>query len=194
MSHKGLITLYTDGSAGRIRYQLDADIAESYFNIGGWAYIWEMHGKMHSDYGGEFAGTVGMMEVKALLQGLDNICLSVDPTKTYRIEVFSDSKYVVESGSEWIYTWVVNGWKRTDGKSIRHKSLWQRIYALITLEHLDVHFYHVKGHSGVYGNEFCDKRAGAARKVLVDKRMYFLKMNFPNVKFIPGLKHKKKEK
>jgi ribonuclease HI len=85
------------------------------------------------------------MELLALIVALENL-----KTNKYPVEVYSDSKYVIDSITKgWVFNWKSKGFK---GK--KNPDLWMR--------YLDLHpkfamtFHWVKGHAGHPENERCD--------------------------------------
>ena len=85
--------------------------------------------------------------------------------KPYRIILYSDSQFVVKGASEWIYKWVENDWKGSNGKIVGHKDLWEPFYNNYILnEDYELEFVHIKGHSKKRDffhsmNNLCDELA-----------------------------------
>ncbi|KAJ3510172.1 hypothetical protein NMY22_g16049 [Coprinellus aureogranulatus] len=50
-------------------------------------------------------------------EGFDNIVLA------------TDSLYLVQGISEWVHVWKENGWKLTDGSSVKNRDLWEALLA-----------------------------------------------------------------
>lgn len=89
--------------------------------------------------------TNNRMELLAVIVGLEAIT-----NKTYPVEVYSDSKYVVDSISKgWLAGWVKKGFK---GK--KNKDLWLRY--LNAVDGVKINMNWIKGHSGHPENERCD--------------------------------------
>lgn len=84
----------------------------------------------------------------------------------YKVRIFSDSKYVVDSiEKKWVFGWVKKNFK---GK--KNADLWKRFLAIYPKH--QVEFVWVKGHAGNKYNEVCDQLAVAAangKNLLVDK-------------------------
>lgn len=78
------------------------------------------------------------------------------------IELFTDSKYVIQGITEWLEGWKARGWKTASKDPVKNIDLWMQIDALIR-QH-DVSWHWVKGHNGHPGNELADALAnqGAA--------------------------------
>jgi ribonuclease HI len=95
--------------------------------------------------GGFRRTTNNRMELMALIVALESL-----QTDQYPIEVYSDSKYVIDAITKgWVFTWCTKNFK---GK--KNKDLW--------LRYLDLHpkfklsYNWVKGHAGHPENERCD--------------------------------------
>ena len=70
--------------------------------------------------------------------------------------VQTDSMYVCNGITSWVSKWLNNGWKTAQG----NEELWQRLHEQCKL--VDIHWRHVKGHSGNPENEAADKLASTA--------------------------------
>ncbi|MDQ7085559.1 MAG: ribonuclease H family protein [Sulfurovum sp.] len=72
--------------------------------------------------------------------------------------IYSDSKYSIDCITVWAYGWKRNGWKKKGGE-IKNLALIQSIHSLYDTLKNKVKIKHVKGHSGVEGNELADRMA-----------------------------------
>lgn len=150
MDNKTKVTIYTDGACsgnpgpggfGAILVYLDAngvrhekEISEGYSSV-----------------------TNNQMELMAVIVALESL------KKACSVQVFSDSKYVVEAfNSNWIEGWQKRGWKNSEKKPVKNIELWQRLLQAKAIH--DVEFVWVKGHAGHEYNERCDNLAVAASK------------------------------
>ncbi|MEY2596486.1 MAG: hypothetical protein RL634_765 [Bacteroidota bacterium] len=139
INHKGL-TIYTDGAArgnpGRGGY--------------GAILMWKNESKEIS--AGFSHTTNNRMELLSVIAALES--LNRDGLD---IEIYSDSKYVVQAVNE---GWLEN-WMKTDFKGgKKNKDLWKRFY-LIYKKH-QIKFIWVKGHASNPYNQRCDELATAA--------------------------------
>lgn len=104
--------------------------------------------------------TNNRMELLAVIVALEAIT-----KKEYPVEVFSDSKYVIDAITKgWLRAWVQKGFK---GK--KNQDLWMRY--LRASQGFSVTFHWVKGHNGHPENERCDQlavRAAEGENLLVD--------------------------
>lgn len=99
--------------------------------------------------------TSNRMELRAVIAGLK---FMDQPSK---IEIFSDSKYVVDAFREnWIGSWIKNGWKTATKQPVKNPDLWKELLPLV--EKHEVAWNWVKGHSGNTENERADSLACAA--------------------------------
>jgi ribonuclease HI len=126
---------------------------------GGWGAILEFGGKEKELCGGELATTNNRMELMAAIQALEAL------TRPCRVELHTDSKYVMDGISQWIHGWKKRGWKTADKKPVKNEDLWRRLDEA-RLRH-DVDWRWVKGHAGHELNERAD---ALARKGLQETR------------------------
>jgi ribonuclease HI len=82
-------------------------------------------------------------------------------TRRSKVELWSDSKYVLDGLKEWLPGWKAKGWKTASKKPVKNQDLWQRLDALL-LQH-EITFHWVRGHDDHPENERCDALAVAAR-------------------------------
>jgi len=123
---------------------------------GGWAYILK-HPASASEKeasGGEPATTNNRMELRAAIEGL------VALTSRSRVELYSDSQYVLKGLGEWIDQWKKRGWKTSTKQPVKNQDLWERLDLL--REAHDIRFHWIRGHNEHPENERCDKLAVAA--------------------------------
>lgn len=73
------------------------------------------------------------------------------------ILVYTDSKYLINGMTGWIYGWQKNGWRTKDKKEVSNKELWEKLAELAGDKKIKWHY--VGGHTGIAGNERCDEIA-----------------------------------
>lgn len=147
MSSQGLphIELYTDGACSGNP------------GPGGWAYILK-HGASGSERegsGGERDTTNNRMELLAVIQGLEAL------TRPSRVELYSDSQYVLNGLKSWMASWKKRGWKTASKQPVKNQDLWMRLDELMAEHTLSFHW--VRGHNDHPENERADRLAVAAR-------------------------------
>ena len=94
----------------------------------------------------------------AVIQGLNAL------SRPMTVELFTDSKYVMNGVTDWMANWKRNGWKTAAKKPVANQDLWQQLDAALTPHQVNWHW--VKGHSGEPLNERCDELARAAAMTL----------------------------
>jgi ribonuclease HI len=118
---------------------------------GGWGAILEHGDKQRQLYGGELDTTNNRMELTAVIKALEALKFKC------QIELYTDSKYVLQGITEWMANWKKRNWRTADKKPVKNVDLWQKLDALV-IEH-DINWHWVKGHSGHPGNELADQLA-----------------------------------
>jgi len=107
--------------------------------------------------GREKKSTNQRMEMTAAAEGLSRLPVNVP------VSVFTDSKYVVDGMTSWIFGWKRRGWKKADGESVKNLELWQRLDRESSCR--KVTWKHVRGHVGVELNERCDQLANEQARI-----------------------------
>ncbi len=134
------VTLYTDGACSGNP------------GPGGWGAILEFRGIEKELSGGETSTTNNRMELMAVIRGLEAL------KEPCVVELFSDSKYVVEALEKgWARSWKARGWVKSDKKPALNPDLWERLLELSTKHTLHCHW--VKGHADNPKNNRCDELA-----------------------------------
>ena len=121
---------------------------------GGWGVLIQENDNEKKLSGSELNTTNNRMELTAVIKALDHY------DEAREIEVFTDSKYVMQGITEWIKNWKNNHWKTSQKKDVKNKDLWV-LLDTVSAKH-DVKWSWVKGHAGDYGNEIADKLATQA--------------------------------
>ena len=102
-------------------------------------------------YGGENNSTNNRMELTAVIMALEALRFPCD------IDLYSDSKYVLQGITEWLPNWKKRNWLTASKKPVLNIDLWQEL-DLLEAEH-KINWHWVKGHSGHPGNELADALA-----------------------------------
>jgi len=118
---------------------------------GGWGAILQSGGKTRELKGGELATTNNRMELMAAIQALEAL------TRDCRVELHTDSQYVMKGISEWIHNWKRRGWMTADKKPVKNDDLWKRLDTARLRHQVDWRW--VKGHAGHELNERADQLA-----------------------------------
>ena len=106
--------------------------------------------------GGEAETTNNRMELMAAITALETL------SKPSALTVVTDSAYVKNGVTGWMFGWKRNGWKTASKKPVKNVDLWQRLDEAQARH--DVTWQWVKGHAGHPENERADElaRAGMA--------------------------------
>ena len=99
--------------------------------------------------------TNNRMELLGVIRGLEAL------KHDCKVDVYSDSKYVVDAFNQhWVEGWLKRGWKNSKKEPVKNKDLWLRL--LEVMKPHAVTFHWVKGHAGHPENERCDELATTA--------------------------------
>ena len=121
---------------------------------GGWGALIQEDNNETKINGSEQNTTNNRMELTAVIKALELF------EKSIEIEIYTDSKYVMQGITEWIKNWKNNQWKTSQKKDVKNKDLWV-LLDQASEKHI-IKWNWVKGHAGNYGNEIADKLATQA--------------------------------
>ena len=121
---------------------------------GGWGVLLRMGKHEKEMSGSEPETTNNRMEMRAAIEGLNAL---IEPCS---VDLYTDSKYVVDGITKWVHGWKKRGWINASRKPVRNEDLW---HDLIEAEQRHtVQWHWVKGHSGHAENERADRLASDA--------------------------------
>lgn len=101
-------------------------------------------------------GSSNLMELLAVLEGLQ--CLkAID-----KIQVNTDSRFVIRGLAQWVHFWKHNNWQTAYGTEVKFAKHWQEIEQLC--EGKFIEFKWIKGHSGHEKQDFCHLLAQESAK------------------------------
>ncbi len=115
---------------------------------GGWGALIKFDIAQKEIFGGQNNTTNNQMELSAAIEGLSTL------KEPCNVELFTDSRYVMDGITQWIQNWKKNNWKTSSKKEVKNKELWQKLDQLMSYH--QVKWTWVKGHSGDPGNEVAD--------------------------------------
>ena len=119
---------------------------------GGWGAVLQAGGGHEKElWGGEANTTNNRMELTAAIMALEAL------KRPCKVELHTDSKYVMQGITEWMRGWKARGWITADKKPVKNADLWQRLDAARARH--DVKWRWVKGHAGHELNERADQLA-----------------------------------
>jgi ribonuclease HI len=109
----------------------------------------------------EFSGcdqmtTNNRMELTAAIKGIEAL------KRHCAVKLVTDSNYLVQGMTTWIFQWMRNNWKNSQKKEVLNRDLWERLFDLSKLH--DIKWIWVRGHNEHAENERCDKLARLAIK------------------------------
>jgi ribonuclease HI len=123
---------------------------------GGWGVVVHFdNGEVKELGGGTRSTTNNQMELQAAISALEFL---TEQEQAKPVDLYTDSKYVIDGITKWIKGWKKNGWQTKDKKPVKNQELWQ---ALDLLNSANVRWHWVEGHSGDPDNERCDEIARA---------------------------------
>ena len=106
--------------------------------------------------GGEERTTNNRMELRAATEALKAVSrFNLSPDS--RLNLYSDSSYLVNGITKWIFGWQKNGWRTATKKKVENRDLWEKLVDLAGNKNIE--WKRIGGHAGVSGNERCDEIA-----------------------------------
>ncbi len=126
---------------------------------GGWGALLRCKGVEKELSGAEPDTTNNRMELMAAIEGLKSL------KRACAVDLYTDSKYVLQGLTEWLPGWKARGWKTADKKPVKNQDLWMALDEQVARHHVTWHW--VKGHAGHAENERVDELARMAIKTLL---------------------------
>jgi ribonuclease HI len=121
---------------------------------GGWGALLRIGHHEKEMSGSEPETTNNRMEMLAAIKALEAL------NQPCQVTLHTDSKYVLDGITRWVFGWQKNGWKTADRKPVKNADLWQ---ALVTAARPHkVEWVWVRGHDGHPENERVDRLASDA--------------------------------
>jgi len=121
---------------------------------GGWGALLRFQQTEKKLKGFESETTNNRMELLAVIKGLTAL------KRPCKINLYSDSKYVLHGITQWMQNWKSNGWKTAAKKPVKNVDLWKQLDEVRQQHNIQWHW--VKGHAGNPGNEMADSLANQA--------------------------------
>lgn len=136
--------------------------------------------------------TNNRMELRAAISALSFLESYQLSVKSYQLVVYTDSSYLINGITKWIFSWQKNNWKTTLKKDVENRDLWEQlVYSTI---YRTIEWKYVGGHVGVAGNVRCDEIATAFADLSKDSKQAMPKLyqgsleNYP-IRNILDIKH-----
>lgn len=121
---------------------------------GGWGVVLRM-GQHEKELSGHEAQTTNnRMELTAVIRALDAL------KEPCHVALHTDSRYVIDGITKWIFGWQKNGWINSQKKPVLNADLWQQLLESRRRHRID--WIWVKGHDGHPENERADRLASDA--------------------------------
>ncbi len=120
---------------------------------GGYGAIIKQDDKVFELGGGEQKTTNNRMELMGAIKALESV-KSKD-----NIELHTDSKYLIDGITKWVFNWQKKGWKTAGGKDtdVANRDLWEDLVKATSDK--KIKWIYVAGHAEIPGNERCDEIA-----------------------------------
>jgi ribonuclease HI len=134
-----IISIHTDGACSKNP------------GPGGWGVVVHFSDGSTKELGGGIRETTNnQMELQGAIAALEFLATHKQSTP---VDLYTDSKYVLDGITKWIKGWKKNGWKTKDNKPVKNQEFWQQ---LDPLNSSNIRWHWVEGHSGDPDNERCD--------------------------------------
>ena len=101
--------------------------------------------------------TNNQMELLGVIEALKSL------KEPCEVNIYSDSKYVVQGCNEWMSAWIKNSWRTSTNKPVKNIDFWKQLQELIQFH--ETKFHWVKGHADNAYNNRCDE---LARQAILD--------------------------
>ncbi len=121
---------------------------------GGWGALIRYGEREKELSGGEADTTNNRMELLAAIRALQAL------KRPSRVKLTTDSAYVKDGMTKWIYGWQKNGWRTAARKPVKNADLWQELFD--AAQPHTIEWAWVKGHAGHAENERADILASNA--------------------------------
>jgi len=118
---------------------------------GGWGATIKIEDETFEIFGGEDNTTNNRMELIAAIKALEYL------DENHKITLYTDSSYVKDGITKWIFNWKKNNWKTSNKKAVKNSDLWIQLDEIQNKR--EIKWNWVKGHAGNLGNERADELA-----------------------------------
>ena len=122
--------------------------------VGGYGVILRSNTRERELSGCDAMTTNNRMELTAVIKGLEAL------KKPCKVRVITDSNYVVQGMTAWVFKWLKTSWKNSQKKKVINRDLWERLLNLSNIH--DIEWEWIRGHNEHAENERCDKLAKLA--------------------------------
>lgn len=119
--------------------------------VGGYGVILRYNRKEKELSGCTPMTTNNRMELTGVIKALEAL------KRPCKVKVVTDSNYVVQGMTSWIFRWLKNNWKNAQKQEVINRDLWERLLNLSNKHEIEWEW--IRGHDGHPENERCDKLA-----------------------------------
>jgi ribonuclease HI len=123
---------------------------------GGWGVIVVTPDQRVTELGGGSPHTTNnKMELSGAIAALRHVASEPGP-----VAIYTDSTYVIQGITQWVWGWRKRGWKTAQGGDVLNRDLWEDLSGLTGARTRgDLDWRWVRGHAGTPGNERVDEIA-----------------------------------
>jgi ribonuclease HI len=123
---------------------------------GGWgAIIATPEGRVKELGGRSPMTTNNKMELTGAIAALEHLQGVPGP-----LQIYTDSTYVIQGITQWIFGWRRKGWRTAEGGEVLNREYWEQLSALVAARGSSpIKWHYVRGHVGIPGNERVDEIA-----------------------------------
>lgn len=121
---------------------------------GGWGAIVVSQDQRVTELGGGSPHTTNnRMELSGAIAALQHVVNQPGP-----VAVYTDSTYLIQGITQWVWGWRRRGWKTSQGGEVLNRELWEQLSSLVSARARgELHWHWVRGHVGTPGNERADQ-------------------------------------
>jgi ribonuclease HI len=121
---------------------------------GGWGAIVVTPDQRVTELGGGSPHTTNnRMELSGAIAALQHVA-----NQPGRVAIYTDSTYLIQGITQWVWAWRKRGWKTVQGADVLNRELWEQLSALVGARARgEVEWHWVRGHVGTPGNERADQ-------------------------------------
>lgn len=124
---------------------------------GGWGVVARLGDRVVEKGGGLPQTTNNVMELQGAIEALR---IANDSGAT-SVLVCTDSTYVIQGITAWVWGWSKKDWKKVDGSDVLNRDQWQALMTLAAPLKGRVEWRHLPSHVGIPGNERVDEIAAS---------------------------------
>ncbi|MRT93649.1 ribonuclease H [Ancylomarina sp. 16SWW S1-10-2] len=145
------MTMSDSGSRDIHKIYADGSFVSETKKSGYGGFIEDPEGKQDIFYQSFDDGSSNLMELLAVTDGLQRL------QSIQRLQINTDSRYVIRGLVQWCHFWKHNNWQTAYGRDVRYAKQWQQASSLC--QNKFVEFKWIKGHSGNMKQDFCHQLA-----------------------------------